>query len=168
MVQRKVEGRGHHRDAAPLRDARQQRLIRDLGKRAERRAADEMRDALDRALRLEDVRLARLSDASRSSWIARSAFGPMAFATMSVLELATRVSARLRLLLATRCVRDRLWLPGAGVRPWTHATAQRAALYASHMASYRCRFQAKAVRNAGKTTLQACRTSTSVCKTSLA
>ena len=93
MVQAEVEGRGHHRDAAPLRDARQQRLIRNLGKRAERRAADEMRDALDGSLRLEDVRLARFEvvGASRRSWIARSAFGPMAFATMSVLELATRV-----------------------------------------------------------------------------
>ena len=80
MVQRKVEGRGHHRDAAPLRDARQQRLIRHLGKRAERRAADEMRDALDRPLRLEDVRLARFQVVGRLAqrWIARSAFGPMA------------------------------------------------------------------------------------------
>ena len=65
MIQRKVEGRGHHRDAAPLRDARQQRLIRHLGKRAERRAADEMRHALDGSLRLEDVRLARLEVVGR-------------------------------------------------------------------------------------------------------
>ena len=82
---------------------------------------------------------------------------------MSVLELATRVSARLRLLLATRCVRDRLWPRGAGVRHCTHATVQRAVRYESRIASYRCFFPTEARGMLEIGVLQACSTSTDVC-----